>query len=438
MITTLIERSETFAKGLIFGCRACGQCVLRANAMTCPMRCPKGLRNGPCGGTLAGRCEVHPDRPCIHVRIHTRRHRGRAEPAPIMPAIDHAMVGTASLLNACTGADAGCRTPLPALTTAGWAEGEPRTASRLEAALRSGRFVVTTELRAPRGSDLSRIRREANALRGSFDAINATAYLSGNPSLPSSVVARELQAMGVEAVAQVTARDCTRTTFAGELFSLAQGQVANLLCLTGDWRMGRPMVKPVYDLDASLMLYEARHLRERSRVFHTGEEVAQAPRPFLGCAINPLSDPIDVPVRRLRVKADCGAEFAQTQVLTETTRLADFMALAQAQDLPRRVAILAGIPVVTSLKALDHLHRVAGVAVDPGFAARLRVAPDLRAAGIAEAERLCAEARAIRGIAGVHLMLFGLDYSALLDVASSLETRNSKPETQESPCPSPA
>jgi hypothetical protein len=31
-------------------------------------------------------------------------------------------------------------------------------------------------------------------------------------------------------------------TFTGELFSLAQGQVANLLCLTGDWRVGRPMV----------------------------------------------------------------------------------------------------------------------------------------------------------------------------------------------------
>ena len=73
MISNLIERSEVFAKGLVFGCRACGQCVLRANAMTCPMRCPKGLRNGPCGGTLDGKCEVHPERSCIHVLIHTRR-----------------------------------------------------------------------------------------------------------------------------------------------------------------------------------------------------------------------------------------------------------------------------------------------------------------------------------------------------------------------------
>jgi len=432
VITTLIERSEAWAKGLIFGCRACGQCVLRANAMTCPMRCPKNLRNGPCGGTLGGRCEVDAARPCIHVRIHTRRHHGKVEAAPIMPAVDHALVNRASLLTACSGADRGCREPLPALTSTGWKDGEPRTASALEAALRSGRFVVTTELRAPRGADLARVRREAEALHGRFDAINATAYLGGNPSLPSGVVARELQAMGVEAVAQVTARDTTRTTLVGELFALAHGGVHNLLCLTGDWRTGRPMVKPVYDLDSSLMLYEARHLRDRSRIFHTGEEVARAPRPFLGCAINPLSDPLDVPVRRLRVKADCGAEFAQTQVLTKTVRLAAFMAAASAQDLPRRVAILAGIPVVTSLKALDHLHRIAGVAVDPGFAARLRAASDLRAAGVAEASRLCREARAIPGVAGVHLMLFGADHGALL------ETRSTIASNLEKPCLSPA
>lgn len=430
MIQDLLDRGEAFLKGMAFGCHACGQCVLRANAMTCPMRCPKGLRNGPCGGTLAGRCEVYADRPCIHARINVRRHQGRAEAAPVMPAIDHALCNHASLGNALRGLDRGCRDPLPALCSAPLAEGPARTASALEETLRAGRFAVTTEVRAPRGADLRRVLREARALVGRFDAVNATAYLSGNPSLPSSVVARELQAMGVEAVAQLTARDCTRTTLVGGLFELAHAGVRNLLCLTGDWRVGRPMIKPVYDLDSALMLYEARHLRDRSRILHTGEEVAQAPRPFLGCAINPLSAPIDVPVRRLRQKADCGAEFAQTQVLTETARLARFMTLARTQDLHRRVAVLAGIPVVTSLRALEHLHRVAGVTVDPAFAARLRAAPDLRAAGTAEALRLCAEARAIPGIAGVHLMLFGADHGALVDVASSI--------TKDTPCHSPA
>lgn len=431
MIQTILDRGEALLKGVAFGCRSCGQCVLRANAMTCPMRCPKGLRNGPCGGTLAGRCEVYPDRPCIHVRIAARRHAGRPEAAPIMPAIDHALCGHASLVNAVRGLDRGCRDPLPALCSTPLLDGPARTPSTLEQTLRAGRFAITTEVRAPRSADLTRVLREAGALLDHFDAVNATAYLSGNPSLPSSVVARELQGMGIEAIAQLTGRDCTRTTFAGGLFELAHAGVRNLLCLTGDWRIGRPMVKPVYDLDSSLMLYEARHLRDRARILHTGEEVAQAPRPFLGCAINPLSDPIDVPVRRLRQKADCGAEFAQTQVLTETVRLARFMALARAQDLHRRIAVLAGIPVVTSLRALDHLQRIAGVQVDPGFVARLRGAKDLREAGVREAIALAEATCAIPGIAGTHLMLFGSDHRSLVDVSATIKSK-------ETPCLSPA
>jgi methylenetetrahydrofolate reductase (NADPH) len=424
VIHDLLDRGEALLKGLAFGCRSCGQCVLRANAMICPMRCPKGLRNGPCGGTLGRRCEVHPARPCIHIRIAERRHAARAEAAPIMPPIDHALVGHASLVNAIRGLDHGCRDPLPALSTAPLLDGPAHTTSSLEAALRCGRFVVTTEIRAPRGTDLQRVQREARTLLGHFDAINATAYLAGNPSMPSSVVARELQAMGIEAIAQLTGRDTTRTTFVGGLFELAHSGVRNLLCLTGDWRVGRPMVKPVYDLDSTLMLYEARHLRDRSRILHTGEEVALAPRPFLGCAINPLSDPIDVPVRRLRQKADCGVEFAQTQILTELLGFGRFMQLVRAQHLHQRIAILAGIPVVTSARALEHLQRIAGVQVDPAFIARLRAAPNLREAGIREAVALADAAHAIPGVAGVHLMLFGIDHRALVDVSTSLHTKD--------------
>ena len=46
-------------KGLLFNCQDCAQCMLHYNGMTCPMNCPKNLRNGPCGGVrLNGHCEV--------------------------------------------------------------------------------------------------------------------------------------------------------------------------------------------------------------------------------------------------------------------------------------------------------------------------------------------------------------------------------------------
>jgi hypothetical protein len=60
---------EKHVKGLIFDCRMCGQCVLSSTGMSCPMNCPKQLRNGPCGGVRAnGNCEVEPDMPCVWVQ----------------------------------------------------------------------------------------------------------------------------------------------------------------------------------------------------------------------------------------------------------------------------------------------------------------------------------------------------------------------------------
>ncbi len=60
---------ERQVKGLMFDCRMCGQCILSSTGMSCPMNCPKQLRNGPCGGVRAnGHCEVEPDMPCVWVK----------------------------------------------------------------------------------------------------------------------------------------------------------------------------------------------------------------------------------------------------------------------------------------------------------------------------------------------------------------------------------
>ena len=55
-------------KGFLFDSRSCGQCTLSITGMSCPMNCPKSMRNGPCGGVRPdGKCEVKPDMPCVWV-----------------------------------------------------------------------------------------------------------------------------------------------------------------------------------------------------------------------------------------------------------------------------------------------------------------------------------------------------------------------------------
>lgn len=59
---------EKASKGFLFDCQMCGNCVLTSTGMTCPMNCPKTLRNGPCGGVRDnGHCEVKPEMRCVWV-----------------------------------------------------------------------------------------------------------------------------------------------------------------------------------------------------------------------------------------------------------------------------------------------------------------------------------------------------------------------------------
>ena len=60
---------ERVVKGFLFDCQMCGQCALSSTGMSCPMNCPKSLRNGPCGGVREnGHCEVKPEMKCVWVQ----------------------------------------------------------------------------------------------------------------------------------------------------------------------------------------------------------------------------------------------------------------------------------------------------------------------------------------------------------------------------------
>jgi hypothetical protein len=65
-----ITALEAAGKGLFFDCKMCGNCVLSSTGMSCPMNCPKTIRNGPCGGVREnGHCEVKPEMRCLGGRL---------------------------------------------------------------------------------------------------------------------------------------------------------------------------------------------------------------------------------------------------------------------------------------------------------------------------------------------------------------------------------
>jgi methylenetetrahydrofolate reductase (NADPH) len=99
---------ERLAKGILFDCRDCGDCALPETAFLCPeSACVKNQRNGPCGGTRDGLCEVR-DVPCLWARAYDRlQARGRErEIAEALPVIqDQSLRGTSGWANAFLGRD---------------------------------------------------------------------------------------------------------------------------------------------------------------------------------------------------------------------------------------------------------------------------------------------------------------------------------------------
>jgi methylenetetrahydrofolate reductase (NADPH) len=64
---------EAFGKTILLKCRQCGDCAIAHTAYLCPeSQCPKHTRNGPCGGSRDGRCEVVTERSCVWSRAYLR------------------------------------------------------------------------------------------------------------------------------------------------------------------------------------------------------------------------------------------------------------------------------------------------------------------------------------------------------------------------------
>src|SRR5882762_1794661 len=93
---------ERTVKGLLFDCKMCGRCALSSTGMSCPMNCPKNLRNGPCGGVRAdGHCEVKPEMKCVWTEAVAGSARipgGMEALRPVQVAVDRRLQGRSSWL----------------------------------------------------------------------------------------------------------------------------------------------------------------------------------------------------------------------------------------------------------------------------------------------------------------------------------------------------
>jgi methylenetetrahydrofolate reductase (NADPH) len=113
-----MEDAEFAFKKPVFGCQACGNCVLGLMEYVCPMTCPKNMRNGPCGGTFNGQCEVIPEKKCIWVEVYDRAEAAHRvdELKTYIPPRNRALEGTSSYINYLLNKDSRPEHPQPLIS----------------------------------------------------------------------------------------------------------------------------------------------------------------------------------------------------------------------------------------------------------------------------------------------------------------------------------
>ena len=93
---------EKMTKGILLDSQSCGQCIVGSTGLSCPMNCPKTMRNGPCGGVRAdGKCEVKPEMDCVWVNAWEGNQQLSENEHPIQhvqPALDNRLRNTSAWL----------------------------------------------------------------------------------------------------------------------------------------------------------------------------------------------------------------------------------------------------------------------------------------------------------------------------------------------------
>ena len=273
-------------------------------------------------------------------------------------------------------------------------------------ALASGKFVVTSEVAPPKGTNLEKFKHHIELLKDKVDAMNVTDHQSSVMRFPSLGGCLLVKEQGGEVILQMTCRDRNRMALQADLMFASYMGVQNVLCLTGDSIMlgDHKEAKSVFDLDSSQLLETVRTLEKGKDL--GGNELDGAVSFCAGAIVTPEADPLEPQLIKFEKKIESGAEFIQTQAVYDLDRFKEFMDYARQFN----VKILAGIILLTSAPMARFMNKnIAGVFVPQDLIDEMASAPKGQALtkGIEIAGRMIKRIHDEKMCDGVHIMAIG-------------------------------
>jgi methylenetetrahydrofolate reductase (NADPH) len=275
------------------------------------------------------------------------------------------------------------------------------THNQFRQAVNSGEFLVTAEVCPPKGGNPAHMIEMAQTLKGRVHAVNITdgsrAVLRMS-SLAASVI---LLQHGIEPVCQMACRDRNKIALQADLMGANALGIQNILALTGDpIKAGdHPDAKGVFDLESVRLLKLITKL-------NSGFDANDKPLTdgvtdlFVGAAVDPQLKSWSSLQSRFERKLEAGAQFFQSQLISDFERLEKFMdQVATGHNKP----ILAGIFLLKSAKNARFINKyVPGVNIPQDIIDRLGAAADPLQEGVKIAAEQVKIARQM--CQGVHMM----------------------------------
>jgi methylenetetrahydrofolate reductase (NADPH) len=437
----LLELFEQVVKGPLFGCRMCGNCLLQETAFICCMECPKGMRNGPCGGSTVEHCYVDETRPCIWYKIYERAFKmGREEMLlEVLPPLDwnkvggetwadvvHQIrkVGTKTFFTGLLSRDPIKRTKVwdsvfqPVRQPEWWGGDKnyhppayPEPVSELEKRLKAGEFVVTSEVAPPMTVSTNKLKQNIELVKPYVTAINFTDAPSASARMSSWACGTIAAQLGADPVMQIAARDRTRIGLQGEVLGANALGVRNILCLTGDSMRMAPDPRgrmDIVDIDSVQMLWILRRMRDDGK-YLDGRAMKFPPKYFLGAAGSPFASEPKFQALREQKKVNAGAQFFQTNLVYDPEGFEIWLNELAKLGILNKVYILAGITPLKSFKVAQYMHNdVPGVFIPQKLMKRIEVAGEgASEEGVQIALELIEAIKGLKAVNGIHIMAVG-------------------------------
>ena len=275
--------------------------------------------------------------------------------------------------------------------------------SRFRDALNSGKFVITSEVAPPKGTNIDKMLHHIELLKDKVDAINVTDHQSSVMRFPSLGGCLAIKEQGGEPILQMTCRDRNRLALQAELLLAHTRGINNVLCLTGD---AVPVgdhkeAKGVFDLDSVQLLSAIRSMESGQDM--GGNSLDGSVEFCAGAIVTPEAQPIEPQLIKFEKKVEAGAEFFQTQAIYDLENFSQFMHCAR--QFP--VKILAGIVLLSSARMAKYMNEnVPGIFVPQDLIDELAgvAKEEMLAKGIEIAGRMIATLKRDAICDGVHIM----------------------------------